>query len=94
MMNIQSSKFNDVYWRENYSSRPYAVKGSKFEDYEAAYEVGHESYDRYANQSFEEVELSLRQDYESYCAKHGYTRLPWDQAKHAVRDAWDQSGTT
>lgn len=93
-MNMQSTSLNNVYWRDNYSSRPYAVKGSKFEDYEAAYEVGHESYDRYANQSFEEVELSLKQDYESYCAKHGYTELPWDQAKHAVRDAWDQSGTT
>jgi hypothetical protein len=94
MMNTQSSQSNDVYWRENYSSRSYAVKGSKFEDYEAAYDVGHESYDRYANQSFEEVELSLKQDYESYCAKHDKIELPWDQAKHAVRDAWDQSGTT
>jgi len=93
-MDINTSNFNDSDWRESYSSRPYVTKGSQYEDYQSAYQVGHESYDRYPNQSFDEVEHNLKQEYESLCAQHGRAGLPWEEAKHAVRDAWDQAGTT
>lgn len=73
-------------WRENYSGQD--------EDYEAAYQIGHESYDRYLNKSFDEVESKLKQDYESLCAQHGRTGLPWSQAKETVRTAWDEAATT
>jgi hypothetical protein len=91
---IESSSFNDSHWRENYGSRPYVKEGSRYEDYQAAYQVGHEGCDRYPNQSFDEAESQLRQDYESLCAKHTTSAMSWDLAKPAVQDAWDQAATT
>jgi len=89
-----TSSFNDDYWRDNYSSCSYVPEGSQYEDYQEAYQIGHEGFDRYANQSFEEAESKLKHDYESLCNQHGRDGLPWSQAKDAVRDTWDQAATT
>jgi hypothetical protein len=86
------SIFDENYWRQNYSSRPYIEKDAQYDDYQLAYKTGHEGYDRYPGMSFDEAENQLKQDYDN--SQKGNTGLTWDKVKDAVRDAWDQSGTT
>jgi len=88
------SSFNDNYWRQNHSSSPYAEQGINYEDYQAAYEVGHEGCDRYFDKSFEEAEFELQRDYEAVLAQQGVTGLDWNSVKDAARDAWNEARTT
>jgi len=74
----------DTYWRNNFSSRPYAA-GTTYGLYRPAYRHGWESYSRYQGRPFEEVEADLRSDWEK--TKDG-SRLSWEKAKNATRDAW------
>jgi len=76
----------DVYWRDNYASRPYA-SGVSYDEYRPAYGYGVESYSRYPNRSFDDVEPDLRRDWNN---KRGHSSLEWDRARHATRDAWDR----
>lgn len=83
--------FTDSYWRETYITRYYADPNLQYEDYQSAYRIGYEGYDRTTDQNFYEAEPQLKREYETQCAQHGRAGLPWDQAKHAVQDAWDQA---
>jgi len=73
----------DAYWRDNYSTRPYVTEGSRYETYRPAYQYGWESYGRYGDRTFDEVEPELSRNWDS-----GRTRLSWDRAREAARDAW------
>lgn len=88
------AKFDDDYWRQNYSSRLYIEEGMKFEDYQLAYQVGHEGYDHYSGKSFDEAQTELKRDYEASVSKQQQVGLDWDRVKDAVRDAWDQAGSS
>jgi phage tail tape-measure protein len=77
------------YWRSNYASRPYAAAGSKYEEYGPAYQYGWESRARHSDESFDDVEGALGNDWD---AAKGKSTLNWDQAKPATRDAWDRIG--
>jgi len=74
----------DAYWRENFSSRPYA-SGASYDDYGPAYGYGVSSYPKYAGRKFEDVESDLGRDWDSV---KGTSSLTWDRAKHATRDAF------
>lgn len=78
------------YWRENYQSRSYVQKNEPYETYQPAYQAGYEGYTRHGSSGkpYDEIEPDLRQDYEVHHA--GGSGLSWDQAKHAVRDAWER----
>ncbi len=77
----------DKYWRDNYSSRPYANKEASFEDYSPAYRTGVESYSRNPGRSFDEIEPELGRDWNS---NRGRSSLEWEHARPAARDAWDR----
>lgn len=77
----------DAYWRDNYSTRPYA-SGSNYDEYRPAYGYGVEARTRYPDRSFDEVESELARDWNS---KRGSSSLGWDRAKHATRDAWQRA---
>jgi hypothetical protein len=81
----------ETYWKENYSSRPYAKSGSSYDDYAPAYRLGYERYPDYHGRSFDEVEPELRRHWD---AGRGSTRLTWDEAKHATRDAFERTRNT
>ncbi|MGB3311886.1 MAG: hypothetical protein WA939_10520 [Nodosilinea sp.] len=79
--------FEEKYWRDNYSRRPYAQTGYGYDDYSPAYRTGYEGYNLYSSQglNFSQAEPHLRRDYD----RHNRTgRLDWNQAKHAIQDAW------
>ncbi len=75
----------DTYWRDNYSSRPYIAGGAQYDDYQPAYRYGADSYSKYPNRSFDEIEPELSRDWGS---ARGQSSLDWENAKHASRDAW------
>lgn len=81
----------DKYWRENYTSRPYARKDASFDDYSPAYRTGVESFSRNPGRSFDEIEPELGRDWTS---NRGRSSLEWEHAKPAARDAWDRLSNT
>ena len=75
----------DAYWQSNYNKRPYVAKETNYETYRPAYQYGWESYGRYAGRRFEEVEPELQRDWPKT-----KSQLSWENAKQAVRDAWNR----
>jgi len=77
----------DTYWRDNHASRPYAIKGSSYDDYAPAYSYGWESRVKHDGRSFDEVETELARDWPSRSPR---SRLSWAEARPATRDAWER----
>jgi hypothetical protein len=76
----------DAYWRENHPAQPYAF-GKPFEDYQAAYRLGYESYHRHTGRTFDEAEPHLRAEYEESAGRNA---IAWDHAVPATRAAWNR----
>ena len=73
----------DAYWNGSYSTTPYYVAGRTSDDYAPAYRLGYTSRGRYP--SYEAAERELSND---WARVKGQSRLSWEEAKHATRDAW------
>lgn len=78
-------KFEEDYWRDNWTARPYAVADRGFEYYRPAYRYGFESAHRANGRSWSETEPELRSGWEHYEHRNDGT---WENIKDAVRDAW------
>ena len=76
------------WWRENYSSRPYARADQGFDFYEPGYRYGYESANRYRGRNWNDVEGDLRNGWDRY-EHRGSSRSTWEQIKDSVKDAWD-----
>src|SRR5690606_29344158 len=70
----------DAYWRENYTSRPYAGTGANYDDYQPAYRYGLDAHTRYPDRSFDDIEPELNRDWGT---ARGTSSLEWERAKHA-----------
>ena len=81
----------DLYWQDNYRSRPYYTDDYSYDDYGPAYRYGVDSYSRYNNRNWDAAEADLATGWEQ--AK-GKSRLGWENAKHAARDAWNRVSDT
>ncbi len=81
---------HDRYWRDNHARQPYYDSTYAYEDYGPAYRYGVSAYQRYPDRSFDEVEADLHRDWGT--AK-GTSRLEWEHARHASRDAWIRAST-
>ncbi|ATO20812.1 hypothetical protein BS636_14540 [Acinetobacter sp. LoGeW2-3] len=86
---------HDHYWREQYQSRPYYSESRNVHgdldydrDYRGAYQLGYENREHYNGKAFDEAEPDLRSKWEQF---KGESRLTWEQAKYAVKDAWDRT---
>ncbi len=77
----------ETYWRENFTSRPYATPGASFDEYAPAYRVGVDSYQQNPDRSFDDAEDEMMSDWDT--AK-GSSKLTWDQARLASRDSWQR----
>src|SRR5690349_3681499 len=78
----------DAYWRTNYASRPYYESSYTYdEDYRPAYEYGWSTAGQHAGRRFDDVEKDLRS---GWVKARGKSRLEWERAKLATRDAWDR----
>jgi len=81
----------DMYWMDNYSSRPYFSGDYSYDDYGPAYRYGVDSYSKYDNRSWDAAESDLGAGWENV---KGKSRLAWNDAKHATRDAWNRVSDT
>lgn len=77
----------EAYWREHFSSRPYIIGGTIFNEYRPAYRYGVRSYLRRDGRSFEQAEPELMRDWDSV---KGTSSLTWENARHAARDSWQR----
>ena len=79
----------DAYWRDNYSTRPYATADRDYSVYQPAYRYGWESREQHAGRKWDDVEKELDA---GWSRRQGTAGLGWDDARPAVRDAWDRVG--
>jgi hypothetical protein len=78
----------DIYWRSNYNSRPYASGQTRdYEYYRPAYRFGYDAAGRYEGRDWNDVETELATSWGTY-EHRGMSA--WDEVKAAVRDAWDR----
>jgi hypothetical protein len=75
----------DAFWRDHYSTRPYAA-GSKYEDLQPAYRYGWEARTRHENRNWNDVETDLGREWNE---RHG-SKMTWDNARNATQDAWNR----
>lgn len=77
----------ETYWRNNWSSRPYAHADRGFGYYSPAYRYGVESANRYRGRNWNDVENDLRSGWDRFEHRAEGT---WENVKDAVRDAWNR----
>ena len=82
------------YWKENYNKTPYYKDALTHypdleydRDYSGAYNLGYTSRRENEGRHFDEMEGSLQQKWEETKRE---SRLKWEQAKHAIKDARDR----
>ena len=81
------------YWRDNHADRPYYndfkrdIPDIDYDrDLSSAYDLGTRARSEYGtDRDFESSEGDLKQRWEEFKAD---SRLQWEQAKHAIKDAW------
>ena len=80
-------KLEEVYWEENYKTRPYYKAGDKFDAYLPAYRFGWESAVRgdYSGRDFPDLEPDLRTEW----VKKDFPE-DWETSRERVRDAFDR----
>lgn len=81
------------YWRSEYANRPYVDRQYSYDtDYAPAYAYGNSVRAQHAGRRWDDsLEADIRQGWE---AAKGKSQLKWEQAKDAVRDAFDRSDRT
>jgi len=77
------------YWETNYPARPYYDEQYPYEEYAPAYRTGWEARNLYPDAAFDDVEQDVQGHWEKTRAE---SKLDWDRARPAVRDAWDRVG--
>lgn len=75
----------DVYWQQNYATRPYVKPGAPYTDYQDAYRYGGQSVSEGGYDSFDAAEPTLERNWDKARTN---SRLTWGDAKEAVRDGW------
>jgi hypothetical protein len=81
----------EAYWRANFSDRDYVGEQGSFDDYGPAYRYGVDAHTNYPGQHFDEIESDLSRD---WGRSRGNSRLEWNDAKAATRDAWTRISDT
>ena len=76
----------DTWWRNNFTSRPYAT-GRSYEEFRPAYRYGYESGVHHMGRSWNEVESDLRTGWDKFEGKSA-GGAAWENVKDAVKDAW------
>jgi len=80
------------YWRGEYENRPYVDRKYGYDDYAPAYAYGNNVREQYIGRNWDEsLENDVRAGWEKAKDK---SQLTWEQAKGAVRDAFDRSDRT
>lgn len=76
----------DVYWSENFSTRPYAAT-AEYEQFRPAYHLGYDAAST-AQGKFEDIEPALAARWES---RRIDSDLEWEAARKAARDSYERT---
>jgi len=76
------------YWRDNFNDRPYATQTPHFNVFEPAFRYGITEYARYPGRRFDDVEVELAHGWTD--ARGASSKLEWQNARLAARDAWQR----
>ncbi len=81
-------KIEQVYWEENYKSRPYYKQGEAFDIYLPAYRFGWEAAVRedIASRDFEALENKLQREWEDQSSRSHN----WNEARPIIRESFDR----
>ncbi len=82
---------DDKFWREHHEAQPYAKGEHGYEHYAPAYKTAAEGYTKHEGRPYAEIEDDLALDYEKHRAG---SALPWDEARHATKAAWEKLSQT
>jgi uncharacterized protein (TIGR02271 family) len=87
---ITSDSTDDSYYRSHYTSN-YGTTGGSYDDYAPAYTYGSQmrSDSRYKGRQWDDVEPSLRSDWDTRYPGSGGAST-WEKMKAAVRHGWDK----
>jgi hypothetical protein len=77
----------EAYWQANHQNRSYFDSLQGYDNYAPAYRFGIESYQIFLGRDFDEIEEQLGHQWES---ARGPSRLTWETARLATRDAYDR----
>lgn len=77
------------YWRERFDELDYIRPKHDFSDYESAFRYGWECRASYGDEGWAELEPDLAAGWFRFRAT---SPLAWDEAKPAVRDAFEHAG--
>jgi hypothetical protein len=86
-LNVDAAN-EELYWREHFAGEPYYDAAFALEDYLPALRTGWEGRARHGRRRFEDVEQDLQTEFHR---NRGQSRLPWDQARDAVRAAFERA---
>jgi len=76
----------DLWWSQNYASRPYAA-GRTYEELRPAYRYGFESGRHHMGRTWDEVKSDLRTGWDKFEGK-GPGGAAWENVTDAIREAW------
>lgn len=77
----------EAYWRSHFRNRSYVASDDVYDDYGPAFRYGIDAHGRHEGRPFLDVEPELARDWDGF---KGQSKLTWERAKGAVRDAWDR----
>jgi hypothetical protein len=78
----------ELYWREHFAAEPYYDANFTLEDYLPAWRTGWEGRARHGRRRFEDAEQDLQAEFHW---NRGQSRLLWEQARDAVRAAFEHA---
>ena len=81
----------EAYWRVNFADRAYVGEQASFDDYGPAYRYGVDAHINYPGRHFDDIESDLSRDWDR---SRGNSKLAWNDAKSATRDAWNRISDT
>ena len=81
---VNPTEYTDHFKREYKNTSGYTA-GREWNDYAPAYQYGYDTYGQYRGKKFDSVEGDLQRSWNE--SAHA-SRLPWDEARNAVRDGW------
>jgi len=80
----------DAYWQRAFITEPYFNPDYSYDDYGPAYRMGYMSRSTYADRSWDEIEPTLKTEWER---TKGVSRLTWEEARDAGQSAWQHAGS-
>jgi hypothetical protein len=89
---VVDPEMEDQFWRENWSDRKYVEEGFTYDqDWGPAYRYGVDAYVRHPDKNYDDLEEKLSS---RWASARGESRLEWNRARHAARDAWQRISDT